>query len=83
MFEILLGNSAESRQEFSGWELLLKGSIPDHLYIYLKITDQYFLLTNRPKRFEGKNNGGRVSSEMDGGKQSSESGQMRKDIDST
>ena len=22
----------ESRQEFSGWELLLKGSIPDHLY---------------------------------------------------
>lgn len=48
-----------------------------------KIIDQYFLLTNRPKRFKGKNNGGRVSSEMNGGKQSSESGQMRKDIDST
>lgn len=26
----------ESRQEFSGWELLLKGSIPDHLYSQTK-----------------------------------------------
>ena len=83
MFEIPLGNLCRVETRIFRLGTFTQGQHPRSFIQPKKITDQYFLLTNRPKRFKGKNNGGRVSSEMAGGKQSSESGQMRKDIDST
>ena len=80
MFEIPLGNFVSSRDKNFPVGNFCSRVASQIIYIAKKNNRPIFSLD---KSTQGKNNGGRVSSEMAGGKQSSESGQMRKDIDST
>lgn len=83
MFEIPLGYFMSSRDKNFPVGNFCSRVASQIIYIAKKNNRPIYSLDKSTKRFKGKNNGGRVSSEMAGGKQSSESGQMRKDIDST